>query len=39
MMPKARTGSMFFNNHVRGQAPKNALALIDFLFEKQKEYA
>ncbi len=39
IMPKARAGGIFFNNHVRGQAPKNALALIDFLFEKQKEYA
>jgi len=39
IIPKARAGGIFFNNHVRGQAPKNALTLIDFLFEKQKEYA
>ncbi|MFH2093792.1 MAG: DUF72 domain-containing protein [Pseudomonadota bacterium] len=31
MMPHARSGSIFFNNHVRGQAPNNALHLIDLL--------
>ena len=31
MMPLARAGGLFFNNHVRGQAPKNALRLIDLL--------
>ncbi|MCG8567091.1 MAG: DUF72 domain-containing protein [Desulfobacterales bacterium] len=28
MAPRARTGLIFFNNHVRGQAPSNARALI-----------
>ncbi|MFH2059178.1 MAG: DUF72 domain-containing protein [Pseudomonadota bacterium] len=32
MIPHARSGGIFFNNHVRGQAPKNALRLIDLLF-------
>ena len=31
MMPQAAAGGIFFNNHVRGQAPKNALRLIDLL--------
>ena len=31
MMPLAESGAIFFNNHVRGQAPKNALYLIDLL--------
>ncbi len=31
MMPEAASGGIFFNNHVRGQAPKNALVLIDLL--------
>ena len=29
IMPKALAGGIFFNNHVRGQAPRNALALMD----------
>ena len=33
MMTQAATGGIFFNNHVRGQAPKNALRLIDLLFK------
>ena len=35
MMPEARTGGIFFNNHVRGQAPKNALRLIDLLLKER----
>jgi uncharacterized protein YecE (DUF72 family) len=31
MMPQTRAGAVFFNNHVRGQAPKNALRLMDLL--------
>ncbi|WP_300457145.1 DUF72 domain-containing protein [Desulfobacula sp.] len=31
MMPQARSGAAFFNNHVRGQAPKNAVRLMDLL--------
>ncbi|WDP87894.1 MAG: DUF72 domain-containing protein [Desulfobacter sp.] len=27
IMPEAETGALFFNNHVRGQAPKNCLRL------------
>ena len=27
LMPGTRTGAVFFNNHVRGQAPKNCLRL------------
>ncbi|MCG8636448.1 MAG: DUF72 domain-containing protein [Desulfobacterales bacterium] len=27
LMPEAETGAVFFNNHVRGQAPKNCLRL------------
>jgi uncharacterized protein YecE (DUF72 family) len=34
MMPKARSGGIFFNNHVRGQAPKNALSLTKTLCNK-----
>lgn len=34
MMPMAMAGSIFFNNHVRGQAPKNALHLIDLLLKQ-----
>ncbi len=34
LMPEAATGGIFFNNHVRGQAPKNALRLIDLLLKK-----
>lgn len=33
LMAQAATGGIFFNNHVRGQAPKNALRLIDLLFK------
>lgn len=35
MMPEAGTGGIFFNNHVRGQAPKNALRLISLLPPKK----
>ncbi len=38
MMPRAAGGGIFFNNHVRGQAPKNALRLIALLLSKNKEY-
>ena len=31
MAGRARTGVIFFNNHVRGQAPRNARMLIDQL--------
>ncbi len=31
MARKAREGMIFFNNHVRAQAPKNALQMIDRL--------
>ena len=31
LLPHARTGGIFFNNHVRGQSPDNALRLIDLL--------
>jgi len=31
IMPETSAGCIFFNNHVRGQAPKNALRLIDLL--------
>ncbi len=31
MALKAKTGAVFFNNHVRGQAPKNALRLTEML--------
>lgn len=31
MLAKAESGGIFFNNHVRGQAPKNAAALIRIL--------
>ena len=34
MMPEAGTGGIYFNNHVRGQAPKNALRLITLLMAK-----
>jgi uncharacterized protein YecE (DUF72 family) len=34
LIPAARAGGIFFNNHVRGQAPKNALKLIDLLSPK-----
>ena len=33
MMQKTASGGIFFNNHVRGQAPKNALRLIDLLLK------
>ncbi|MBU0971716.1 MAG: DUF72 domain-containing protein [Proteobacteria bacterium] len=31
MMPRAQKGVIFFNNHVRGQAPQNALGLLSLL--------
>lgn len=31
IMPKARSGGIFFNNHVKGQALKNAVGLIRLL--------
>ena len=31
LMPNAQTGAIYFNNHVRGQAPKNALRLFSIL--------
>ncbi len=31
LMPEAETGAIFFNNHVRGQAPKNCLRLDSLL--------
>ncbi|MBU1342188.1 MAG: DUF72 domain-containing protein [Proteobacteria bacterium] len=34
IMPEAQAGGIFFNNHVRGQAPKNALRLIDLLIKE-----
>lgn len=34
MVPNAAAGCIFFNNHVRGQAPKNALNLIQVLGKK-----
>lgn len=34
MAEKARTGVIFFNNHVRGQAPKNALLLTRLLQQR-----
>lgn len=33
IMPQAAAGGIFFNNHVRGQAPKNALRLIELLLK------
>ncbi|MCP3875135.1 MAG: DUF72 domain-containing protein [Desulfobacteraceae bacterium] len=35
MMADAQTGGIFFNNHVRGQAPNNALRLIALLLNKK----
>jgi len=37
LMPEAAAGGIFFNNHVRGQAPKNALRLMDLLLKKGGE--
>ena len=34
MVRQARSGVIFFNNHVRGQAPRNAAGLVDFLIER-----
>lgn len=34
MISDARAGGIFFNNHVRGQAPKNALKLIALLLKE-----
>lgn len=36
ILPRARCGGIFFNNHVRGQAPKNALHLMDLLQKNSK---
>ncbi|MCP4672749.1 MAG: DUF72 domain-containing protein, partial [Desulfobacula sp.] len=36
IMPKALAGGIFFNNHVRGQAVKNALTLIDLLLKNRE---
>ncbi len=36
MAPGARAGGIFFNNHVRGQAPDNALRLIELLTGKRQ---
>ncbi len=36
-MPAAQAGGIFFNNHVRGQAPKNALYLIDLLTRSHRQ--
>ena len=35
IMPEALAGGIFFNNHVRGQAPKNALQLITLLLREK----
>ena len=34
MLEKAKTGLLFFNNHVRAQAPKNARQLITMLIRQ-----
>ena len=34
MAPHASTGVIFFNNHVRAQAPRNAVTLINILIER-----
>jgi uncharacterized protein YecE (DUF72 family) len=31
LIERAKTGALFFNNHVRGQAPRNARRLIELL--------
>ena len=31
LIEKAKTGVLFFNNHVRGQAPRNARRLLELL--------
>lgn len=36
MMPHACAGGIFFNNHVRGQAPRNALRLISLLLKDNR---
>ena len=36
MISKARKGAIFFNNHVRAQAPENALRLISRLIKTGK---
>jgi uncharacterized protein YecE (DUF72 family) len=36
MMQQASRGGIFFNNHVRGQAPKNALRLISLLIKQNR---
>ena len=35
IMPKTMSAGIFFNNHVRGQAPRNALAMMKFLYHKR----
>jgi len=35
MAPHASTGVIFFNNHVRAQAPRNAVKLINLLIERE----
>lgn len=37
MMPEAAAGGIYFNNHVRGQAPKNALRLISLLLPRPQK--
>ncbi len=37
MMADAEAGGIFFNNHVRGQAPKNALRLIALLLQQKNK--
>ncbi len=34
MVRHANNGVIFFNNHVRGQAPRNAVKLINLLIER-----
>ena len=34
MIPRAKQGLLFFNNHVRGQAPRNAGLLFSLLKER-----
>lgn len=37
MAKDARAGAVYFNNHARGQAPKNALRLISILAQLEKD--
>jgi uncharacterized protein YecE (DUF72 family) len=34
MAQQAKNGVVFFNNHVRAQAPRNAVKLINLLIER-----